>query len=196
MSISGPQRPSSAQGLSRNQSANAATPLKRTTVATPTPEHPQTERGFKPRSPFVWKDGQRPSTSGSSRPSTAQSTTSLMSSYQKDVERDKKSRGKHHQAHSAQITSTTRFPVGTALGSPEDLYGNDVLDISANALPSHGSKSPVIPGVPTSRQFLDYRNSLNSLSRILDHVCLRFTLLRYECTNTEWLWTGRPAVVE
>jgi hypothetical protein len=174
--MSVPPRPSSAQGLSRNQSANTATkPLKRITVATPTPEHPQTERGFKPRSPFVYKDGQRPSTSGSSRPSTAQSTTGLMSPSQKGVERDKKPRGKHYQAHSAQIISTSHFPVGTALGSPEDLYGNDVLDISANAMAGHGSKSPVIPGVPTSRQFLNYRNSLNSLSRILDHVRLKFT---------------------
>jgi hypothetical protein len=175
LSMSVPPRPSSAQGSPSNQSTAPTTPSKRSTVAMPTPEHPQTERGFKPPSPFVWKDSRRPSTSGSSRPSTAQSTTGLMSSHQKIVERDKKPRGKHHQAHSARITSTSpRFPIGTALGSPEDLHGNEVLDISANAMAGYGSKSPVILGVPTSRQFLDYRNSLNSLSRILDHVCLKF----------------------
>jgi hypothetical protein len=174
LSMSVPPRSSSAQGFSSNQSIAPTTPSKRNTVAMPTPEHPQTERGFKAPSPFVWKDSQRPSTSGSSRPSTAQSTTGLMSSHQKIMERDKKSRGKRHQAHSVLGNTSSHFPVGTALGSPEDLYGNKVLDISARAVAGYSSKSPVIPSVPTSRQFLDYRNSLNSLNRILDHVCLKF----------------------
>ncbi|KIM33048.1 hypothetical protein M408DRAFT_191257 [Serendipita vermifera MAFF 305830] len=168
-------RPSSAQGL-MHQPPAPTNPLNRTTVATYIPEHSTTERGFKPRSPFIWKEG-RPSTAGSSRPSTTQSTSGLISSYQKDVEKERKSRAKKQSVDTSQVDTgqvidiSPYFPVGTALGSPwEDVYADQVLDISPQAMATYSSKSPVLPGVPTSRQFLDYRNSLNSLSRILDQV--------------------------
>ncbi|KAG8784289.1 hypothetical protein FRC15_003534 [Serendipita sp. 397] len=134
-------------------------------------QDPETSsKGYKAQSPFVKRDG-RPSTGGSSsRPSTTQSNTGLISSYNKDMEREKRNRKNVIEVEETQVIeiTTSPYPIGTALGSPwEDLY-DEVIDISPLPTSVHGSKAPVQPGVPTSRQFLDYRNSLNTLHRILD----------------------------
>ncbi|KAG8801956.1 hypothetical protein FRC17_006520, partial [Serendipita sp. 399] len=123
-------------------------------------------KGYKAKSPF----GKRPSTAGSSRPSTTQSTTGLMSSYNKDIEREKRQRAKGIESQETQVMEVDRspYPIGTALGSPWDDQYDDVIDISPLPTSVYGSKAPVQPGVPTSRQFHDYRNSLNTLHRILD----------------------------
>jgi hypothetical protein len=72
------------------------------------------------------------------------------------------------------VVPAPTFPVGTALGSPwEDVNMHDVLDISPRSFygqQQSSSKTPVEPSVRTSRQFLDYKNSLSTLNRILDNV--------------------------
>lgn len=93
----------------------------------------------------------RPSTSGSSRPSTAQSTTGLITAYGKDVEREKK------RQYESGAGGEISYPAGTALGSPLDGH-QGILDIG------QGSNLQ-------SAQYLNYRNSLSSLKRIIDNVC-------------------------
>lgn len=60
------------------------------------------------------------------------------------------------------------FPVGTALGNPwEDLYDSDVL---RHSMTIQNGNAPITPTGRASRQFVDYRNSLNTLGRILDQA--------------------------
>ena len=108
--------------------------------------------GFKPRGSSLANayGATGPPTAGSSRPSTAHSQTGLLASHRKETERN---------PESSKVLSTA-FPVGTALGSPlEDEYV--VIDISPR------SNSPFV-----SNQFIDFQNSLNTLGRMLDSVCL------------------------
>lgn len=128
----------------------------------------------KQRSPPGTRDG-RPSTSGSSRPSTSRSTTELIASYHKDRAHEKRTLTGSAEddinfSQTIQVPEAY-FPVGTALGSPwEDPYGADVLGISQQSISTQGSRAAVMTGVPTSRRFLSYRNSLNTLGRILDQA--------------------------
>lgn len=169
-----PTRPLSMSRASPTTDAQFTRQEPKSAPIKPIMEYPVTNpktNGYKAGSPFPKKDG-RPSTAGSSRPSTAQSTTGLLSAYSKDVERERRARQKPiiievEQTQTVDIYPSP-FPIGTALGSPwEDMY-EDVIDISAANQPTQPSKAAVLPGVPTSRQFLDYRTSLNSLGRILD----------------------------
>lgn len=137
----------------------------------------------KPKSPPSVRDG-RPSTSGSSRPSTSRSTTGLIASYNKEVEREKKEKVLTGLAEDDINFSQTiqipeaYFPPGTALGSPwEDLYDSDVLDISRQSMTIENGRAPIMDRGRTSRQFVDYRNSLNTLGRILDQARIHFSFL-------------------
>jgi hypothetical protein len=63
------------------------------------------------------------------------------------------------------------FPAGIAFRNPwEDLCDSSVLDISEDSMTMQIGEAPITPSGQTSRQFVDYRNSLNTLGRILDQA--------------------------